>query len=88
MVRQITNINRTEWSVASQTVKSIHRPSVINGTSMTGTNSFRLAEKQVEGLTNDYNKVIDTSTLVISIFLGSDVALTDPSMLSKLVRHA
>lgn len=55
---------------------------------MTGTNSFRLAEKQVERLTNDYNKVIDTSTLVISTFLGSDAALTDPSMLSKLVRHA
>lgn len=40
------------------------------------------------GLTNDNDKIIDTPMLVISALLGSNKALTEPSMPSKSVRHA
>ena len=34
------------------------------------------------GLTNDYDEIIDTPVLAISAPLGSNKALTEPSMLS------
>ena len=40
------------------------------------------------GLTNDYNKVKYTSTLVLSAPLKSGKALTEFSMLAKSVHHA